>query len=199
MNTSLAKLAALINVEHQQAALSVRDALVHAGRCGEHLIAACDLCRHGEWLPWLATNCHVGVRQARRYMQVARGWKLIEANRSPGSDLTIKEAIALLADPDGEEDPGRDADLQRLSAEALAALSHEEQREVLDAEQRRIQERAAARQGPPRDPRTVRLGKGRRFLERGRRTLEGLGGEADRILELLRPVFTELANLEDCA
>jgi hypothetical protein len=62
-------LATAINIAHNEATA----AAVHAIRCaieaGRFLLQAKSKLPHGEFGPWLATNCKVGHRQARRYMR----------------------------------------------------------------------------------------------------------------------------------
>ncbi len=97
--TNLPELARKINEAHAAAYEKARSAVEHARTCGEMLIQAKESIGHGGFLAWLAANCHVGERQARNYMRVAREWEAI-AKSAMSADLTITEALALTAKPD---------------------------------------------------------------------------------------------------
>ncbi len=94
----LTGLAADINREHGLATAAAWTAVEHARRCGQLLIEAKSQIGHGGFLAWLADNCEVGERQARRYMKIAQHWPAIEAKSDPTSDLTIKGALRLMDD-----------------------------------------------------------------------------------------------------
>lgn len=89
-------LARKIEAEHKDATKAARDALKHAYRCGQLLIEAKQEIKHGEFLGWVGLHCHVGERQARRYMTLARGWEHISKTDSM-SDLTLAMAGKLIA------------------------------------------------------------------------------------------------------
>jgi hypothetical protein len=97
--SSLAKLAEAINTAHDLCERAVQDAVGHAKRTGELLLQAKGLVAHGQWLPWLEANCRVEVRQAQRYMRLAAEWDRLVANASPGTHLSLKGAMDLLAEP----------------------------------------------------------------------------------------------------
>jgi hypothetical protein len=48
-----------------------RARLEAAWNAGQALLAAKELCKHGEWLPWLDANFHGTQRTAQRYMAIA--------------------------------------------------------------------------------------------------------------------------------
>lgn len=54
---ALAELAAAINAEHQAAERTARKAIEHAKAAGDKLLLAKAQVAHGQWLPWLSTNC----------------------------------------------------------------------------------------------------------------------------------------------
>jgi len=97
---ALPELAGQINEHHARATEAARTALEHARECGAILIQAKAQVGHGGFLAWLAANCRVGERQARRYMRVAENWPAIEAKSDAMSDLTVTGALRLLADGD---------------------------------------------------------------------------------------------------
>ena len=68
----LDRLGGWVRVEFEQAERHWQTAVEHAIRCGRVLIAAKELCRHGEWAAWLEANFPASERSAQRYMQVAR-------------------------------------------------------------------------------------------------------------------------------
>jgi hypothetical protein len=64
---------------------------------GDLLAEAKSRLLHGEFGPWLAENCSVGDRQARRYMKLASARVRIEANWNEVGALPIEAAIGWLA------------------------------------------------------------------------------------------------------
>lgn len=69
-------LASSINDHLAAAEQATKRGLEHVIAAGLLLAEAKELVRqqfgHGEWLPWLEANCHVGVRQAQTFMRLAR-------------------------------------------------------------------------------------------------------------------------------
>jgi hypothetical protein len=100
--TNLDGLAGQIKAEHEQAIGSARAALEHALRAGQLLVEARALVAHGEWLPWLS-RVDISERQAQRYMRLAANRPMLEANPSFETDLTITDALALIAKPKPEQ------------------------------------------------------------------------------------------------
>jgi len=95
---SLLDLAGQINSEHAAAVRAATTAVDHARCCGDLLLQAKAEIGHGGFLAWLADHCHVGERQARRYMRLASHWKAIESKTDSASDLTIKGALRLVSE-----------------------------------------------------------------------------------------------------
>jgi len=91
-------LPAKINAEHEAAFGSAREALEHARRAGELLLEAKAALKHGEWLPWIESNCKFGERTARNYMQLATGWERLQEKSATVADLGLREALQLLDD-----------------------------------------------------------------------------------------------------
>lgn len=98
-NASLNALAGQIKIEHEAAIGSARTALKHALRAGELLLEAKALVKHGQWLPWLSANVDVSERQAQKYMQLALNRPALEAKAPSEADLTIGDALELIAKP----------------------------------------------------------------------------------------------------
>ncbi len=62
-----------INAEHEAALRLAGDAIEHAKRAGELLLAVKGTLPHGEFGAWLTENVVVSARQAQRYMGAALG------------------------------------------------------------------------------------------------------------------------------
>lgn len=95
----LGDLARLANEAHRRAEGAAVSALEHAREAGEHLTRAKAQCRHGEWLPWLEANFEGTERTARNYITVARRWDELTENRQRVADLSLRAALAELAEP----------------------------------------------------------------------------------------------------
>jgi Protein of unknown function (DUF3102) len=96
-SNSLPDLAARIRIEHRAASDKLSEALAHAMAAGDLLIEAKALVPHGGWLPWLAANVEISDRTAQVYMRAAKNRAEIEANAQSAADLSLGEAMALLA------------------------------------------------------------------------------------------------------
>ena len=103
---SLGELAAAINAEHTAAERTARTAIEHARAAGECLLLAKAQVEHGQWLPWLSSNCPaLSARTARAYMQLSRNWGTLETKTADSANLSIDAALKLLNAPDAEPDP----------------------------------------------------------------------------------------------
>jgi len=96
---SLAQLAAQINAEHEATEANARATIKHARDAGELLRQVKAQVGHGNWLPWIQQYCQFSERTARRYMEIADRWAEL-ANRPRVADLTLREGLRLLAEPD---------------------------------------------------------------------------------------------------
>ena len=101
----LKTLATRINAEHQSCEKAARSALGHAVECGRLLIEAKKQVEHGHWLPWLDENCEVSERVAQGYMRVAKNLPELESKTKRVSDLPLRDALKMLAEPDEPADP----------------------------------------------------------------------------------------------
>lgn len=99
--TLLDDLAEAINAEHRRAQEAMQSSLAHALRCGELLNQAKSQLKHGDWLPWLASNCEFSDRTARAYMRVARNQSELSKSATI-ANLTFTNALGLLAKPKEE-------------------------------------------------------------------------------------------------
>jgi hypothetical protein len=98
---STTTLAQQINAEHEAVCRAAYSALEHAKRGGELLCDVKASLPHGRWLPWLAEHCPtIPERTAQAYMRIARYWPTLEAKTQRVADLPIRQALALLAEPE---------------------------------------------------------------------------------------------------
>ena len=107
----LSELATRINAEHEQVVAALKGGVEHARNAGLLLMQAKQQLHHGAWIPWIKTNLSIVPRTAQRYIRVAERWAEIEANATPVSHLSYKEALSLIAEkgPDGDEPAVLDA------------------------------------------------------------------------------------------
>jgi hypothetical protein len=97
---TLSDLAQKINHHHIEAERAAKSAVEHAIQAGNYLLIAKAQVKHGEWLPWLEANCEVSERTAQAYMRIARELpKLDEGKAQRVADLSLRDAMALLAEP----------------------------------------------------------------------------------------------------
>ncbi len=97
---SLSAIATEINSVHRDALSFAGSALEAAYRVGNLLREAKSQIERGEWQRWLLENCDVSIRQAQRYMRVAKEWGTIHQNDA-ASFLSIDQAIELTRPPAG--------------------------------------------------------------------------------------------------
>jgi Protein of unknown function (DUF3102) len=98
-SNSLADLAVKINAEHEASTAGIKRGVAHAITAGALLIEAREQLAHGQWLPWLEANCVFPARTASHYMRLARGRDQITDEIGNVADLTVREAVALIAQP----------------------------------------------------------------------------------------------------
>lgn len=96
-SNSLVDLAARITAEHEACGAAMKRGIEHAMTAGALLIESKARISHGQWLPWLRDHCGVSERSARRYIQLAQARPDLEAKTATVADLTLREAIELLA------------------------------------------------------------------------------------------------------
>lgn len=95
---SLEAVAADINLAHRAATELSQSAIQAAYEAGCLLLEAkARVGGHGQWLPWLKTNCpSVAERTAQQYMRLSRNREAIEAKSAGYADLTINGALQLI-------------------------------------------------------------------------------------------------------
>jgi len=132
-----------INLEHQLANSKANEAVQHATNCGLMLLQVKASLSHGEWLPWLQgtidrKELKVGLRQSRKYMQLASNMHceahLLEAP-------SINAALELLSDKEPVEQQGEliDGEAER-QARIAAEQQAESERQARELFERRAQE-----------------------------------------------------------
>ncbi len=96
MTLGLPELAEGIRREHKACSAAAQTALDHAFEAGRLLLEAKALCGHGNWGQWLTENFDGSERLAQQYMRLAVKRPELEANPQRVSDLSLREAIALV-------------------------------------------------------------------------------------------------------
>jgi ribosome-associated translation inhibitor RaiA len=116
-SNSLTDLAARIRAEHEAAGAAVKRSVQHAMAAGDLLLEAKVQLKHGQWLPWLKSNCTISERTARLYMTLARARSAVEAEIGSVADLTVRQAVALVT--------ARHSPARRLARAAVDEAEHE--------------------------------------------------------------------------
>jgi len=94
---NLIALAATVRTAHAGAMRATTNLIEHMLAAGDALIAAKAAVGHGNWLSWLREECDLSERQAQKYMTIARGRAVLEANPTRGADLALTAALKLLS------------------------------------------------------------------------------------------------------
>lgn len=95
--SSLMKLAAQIKQEHAAFEQSLKRGLEHARHAGDLLIEAKSRLGHGEWLPWLKSNCKMSEWSCQAYMRIARRFGELGKSGTV-TDLSFRDGLKLLAE-----------------------------------------------------------------------------------------------------
>lgn len=106
--SELEKLAKEAQEHHKQVRLHLINALDHARQCGEILIRAKELVKHGQWKRWLNRNFPASYETAADYMIVARYWNadcLVEARQEGYIFTSIKSVLDFVREKRAEEWP----------------------------------------------------------------------------------------------
>jgi len=85
------------NEHHNLAIKSAKSSLMHAKDAGERLLSIRDKCKHGEFEKLIEEHGDMVPRTAQRYMQVFRGYPLIEERMGAGRAAVISLAEGLRA------------------------------------------------------------------------------------------------------
>jgi hypothetical protein len=106
---------------------------------GDELIQAKKDAGHGNWLAWLERECDLSEDKAERYMRIARGRAVLEANSARVRNLSLAAAERLINESDPSRRTGpRSTGKTKKQANSLDALrwwggaSLEQRRHFLD-------------------------------------------------------------------
>ena len=116
----LPELVTQINAQHTECERAAHSALVHAMEAGRLLEQAKGQVEHGGWQAWVQENCAFSLRTAQAYMRVARNAGALEGKAQRAAHLSLREGLALLAEP---QDPSRRLDAARAELERLRELT----------------------------------------------------------------------------
>ena len=92
---ALVDLAAAINAEHAAALQHAGQAMSHALHVGELLLQSKEICKHGQWLPWLREHVSFSERTAQGYMRLLQRRDI----RNGVADMSVRQALQYLATP----------------------------------------------------------------------------------------------------
>lgn len=95
LTTNLDQLGVEVERFRRMADEAAGNAWNYVHEAGRRLIAAKEALPRGQFEPWLAEHFHGTLRLAEQYMQVSRGWNLIEEKRNGVSGLSFREALKL--------------------------------------------------------------------------------------------------------
>lgn len=109
LTTNLDQLGVEVERFRQMADEAAWNAWNYVHEAGRRLIAAKEALPRGQFEPWLVEHFHGTLRLAEQYMQVSRGWSLIEEKRNGVSGLSFREALKLTQTPKPEK-PALDHD-----------------------------------------------------------------------------------------
>lgn len=99
--TTLSVLAEQINQEHRLCVATGNIALDHAHVAGDKLVEAKAIVGHGHFAQWLHEHFEGSDRTARAYMRISQRWPEIEAKRQRVANLSYRQALLVLAPPNG--------------------------------------------------------------------------------------------------
>jgi len=97
--THVRDLANKINEHHASAIAAARSAIEHAIAAGGLLAQVKAELPHGQWGAWLAENFAGSERTASNYMRLYRNHDRLESKSETVSDLTVRQALDVLATP----------------------------------------------------------------------------------------------------
>ena len=106
VKTELQKLAKEVNKHHKEAGVCLLNSLEHARQCGDYLIQAKSLLKHGQWIIWLRKNFSFSYETAANYKRVAESWNddfFIEARQDGNIFTSIDSVLVFLRNKKAEE------------------------------------------------------------------------------------------------
>ena len=95
-------LAKQIDASHKKARKAEWSGLPDVRKTGQLLQKVKAQLKHGKWEPWVEKNCAFTIREAQRYMFVAKHYKAIQASKTKKKKLSLRECIASLAEKKGK-------------------------------------------------------------------------------------------------
>lgn len=143
LTTNLDQLGVEVERFRQMADEAAGNAWNYVHEAGRRLIAAKEALPRGQFEPWLAEHFHGTLRLAEQYMQVSRGWNLIEEKRNGVSGLSFREALKLTQKPKPEKpvqkpastEPQPPSDATQAPTSAANTDTAQLQQEVAEARQ----------------------------------------------------------------
>lgn len=94
----LPTLAQQINAAHARCEATAQTALQHALEAGRLLAQAKAAVDHGQWLPWLQSNCTVSIRAAQTYLRLHEHRDRL-SNAQRVAHLPVRDALRMIAAP----------------------------------------------------------------------------------------------------
>jgi hypothetical protein len=128
---TLDDLASQIEHEHKASERKVGEALAHARKAGELLIAVKTLLPHGQFGRWIGDHCSFSQDTANLYMRIARRWPEISERVQ---NMSLRE-VAKLVTGSSSPKPGSAEEVLRrvrLRAGVLKGLSRAQARTVVE-------------------------------------------------------------------
>jgi hypothetical protein len=117
-------LAQRINDEHKACQMAVVKALEHAIKAGEWLAKAKSKCPRGTWRNWLENNFEGSERTAQLYKRLYENRESLQ-NRNGVADLSLRQAVAKLANPKMDKVEGNGDTASEVEDEEEATLTTE--------------------------------------------------------------------------
>ena len=101
----LDKFAATIRAADQGVTNATTNLIENALAAGDALLKAKEKIGHGNWLPWLRDACDLSEDRAERYMRIARGRAVLEANSACLRNLSLTGAVNLIKEQERNGSP----------------------------------------------------------------------------------------------
>jgi hypothetical protein len=136
----LSGLAQRIKTAHAAVLEASKGVVQKAIAAGSALREAKSKLPHGQWLDWLKENCGLSGRTAHRYMQLAAGQHKLQSKLAMMANMTLAQALKLIAPERQREDAGPGAKYDRVAATLLKKLGDLLPEDVEEAAQQTISE-----------------------------------------------------------
>jgi len=116
----LETLAQTIRTADQGVTHAAANLVEHALAAGDALLRAKAKVGYGNWLRYLKDKCDLSEDRAERYMRLARGRDVIEANSARVRNLSLTQALRLIDEHERKSQP-RESDSRKAPKAAKAA------------------------------------------------------------------------------